>query len=100
MRGYDHALLIAKDIADKKGLDLLAVVSRFTQTRQVGSDKKHRMEQLQNAFYIKSPVTVRGRKVLIVDDITTSGATLDCMATVLHKAGASQINAVVFAQKQ
>lgn len=99
MRGYDHAQLIARDIATSKSLHYAPTISRLTQTRQVGSDKKHRLTQLQNAFFVRNAPALKGKDVLIVDDITTTGATLNCLAGVLYKAGARQINAVVFTQK-
>lgn len=99
MRGYDHAGLIAKDISRHTGLPYAPIVSRLTQTRQVGSDKAHRLTQLKDAFFVRDVTKIKGKDVLIVDDITTTGATINCLAETLYRAGAKQINAVVFTQK-
>ena len=100
-RGYDHAALIAQDVSKLRGLTYSPILARLTQTRQVGTDKKHRISQLKEAFCLKSPdLRLVGKEVLIIDDVTTTGATLDCVAEELYKAGARQINALIFAQKQ
>lgn len=100
LRSYDHAVLLARLIAIKRQLPWLRAVTRVSQTRQVGATRKQRREQLKNAFIVTKPTLIKGRNVLIIDDVTTTGATLETMAQTLKTAGAKQINALTFAQKQ
>lgn len=99
-RGYDHALLIARSLAAIKNLELVWAVSRVTQSRQVGADRQKRQDQLKNAFIVSKPKAVKVANILIIDDVLTTGATLEAMASALKQAGAKTITAAVFAQKQ
>ena len=99
-RGYDHAALLAKRIAAQKGLCWLPGAVRLTQARQVGASRQQRHDQLKEAFMIAKPRLIQGASVLLVDDVLTTGATLETLAKALKQAGAKTVNAVVFAQKQ
>jgi competence protein ComFC len=55
--------------------------------------------QLNGAFKVTKPHEIKGKQILIVDDVLTTGATLETYARVLKKAGAKQVRATVFAQK-
>lgn len=99
-RGYDHAELLAKEIARLTGRRFLPLLSRHGQTRQVGAKRATRTTQLSQAYWVKSLLLAKGRNILLVDDITTTGATIEAAAEVLKKAGAKSVSAVVFAQKQ
>jgi ComF family protein len=99
-RGYDHAELIATSLARKTSLKAKRLLRRHGQARQVGTKRAERARQLQGAFYSTKPEAVKGRYILLVDDVLTTGATLEETATVLKKAGADQVDAIVFAQKR
>lgn len=99
-RGYDQADLLARRIARQHGLMSGRVVTRLTQSRQVGANRKQRRTQLQDAFMVTKPDLIKKAEILLVDDVITTGATLEAMALVLKQAGAKLVNAVVFAQKQ
>lgn len=98
-RGYDHAEIIAGHLAKDSQLAWARSVSRLTQSRQVGASRAVRKRQLKNAFFIPKPSLLRGSQILIVDDVVTTGATLEAMAIELKRAGAKTINAAVFTQK-
>ncbi len=98
MRGYDQARLIAKSLARQKGLEFLALLERRVSSRQVGVGRIERFKQLEKAFIIKNPNKVKGANILVVDDVLTSGATLESAAKTLKQAGAKRVSAVVFAQ--
>lgn len=99
-RGYDHAVLIAKEIAKQTGLPYQEPVVRLTQTRQVGAGRKLRLSQLEAAFFVTQPQMVRRKDILLIDDVVTTGATLQAVARALKQAGAKSVRAAVFAQKQ
>ena len=97
-RGYDHAELLAKGLARKKQLPFSAALARSGQAHQVGSDRQKRQKQMKNAFRVKKRQHVTGKHVVLVDDILTTGATLEEAARTLKKAGAKTVSAIVLAQ--
>lgn len=98
-RGYDHAKLLARDVAARSGLIQDSPVVRLGQAHQFGASRQVRLRQLQDAFLVTSPNSVKGKRILLIDDVVTTGATLEALAKVLKRAGAQQIDALVFAQK-
>jgi ComF family protein len=97
-RGYDQAALLAREIAHTQGWQYATPLRRRHSQRQVGASRVLRMRQAQEAFELVEPDSVRGKHVLLVDDVTTSGATLLAAAQLLVRASAAQINAVVAAK--
>lgn len=97
-RGYDQAGLIARAFAREAGLPHLALLARVGQQHQVGAHRRQRLTQLAGAFRVTQPNLVRGRHIIIVDDVLTTGATLSAAAQVLEAAGAKRVEAAVFAQ--
>lgn len=97
-RGYDQASLIARELAIRTRLPYHACLSRLGQMHQHGASRHERLLQLTDAFRVIRPVIVRGKHVILVDDVITTGATLEAAAKVLHAAGAIRVDAVAFAQ--
>jgi ComF family protein len=98
-RGYDHAELIARALAVRRGLVCRRLVTRLTQTRQVGASRTQRIAQMKQAFCLAVSLDTLPSSVLVVDDILTTGSTVEAVATVLRESGARRVDAVVFAQK-
>lgn len=98
-RGYDQSELIAKRLAGLLGRPFLPLLLRQGQTRQVGASKAKRKQQLVAAFRPRNLISIKGASILLIDDIVTTGATLEAAAQVLKQAGAKQISAAAFAQK-
>jgi ComF family protein len=96
VRGYDQAELITRHLARRRGLEYRSLLRRVRTTRQVGSSRQQRFSQLEGAFVVQKPRIVTGASVLLIDDVLTTGATLESAATVLSQAGAKQIGAAVF----
>lgn len=97
-RGYDQARLLARALAKQTSLPYAPCLVRLGQQRQVGASRKQRFEQLSGAFRLASGYDVTGKTILLVDDVLTTGATLEAAAAVLKKAGAKRAEAVVFAR--
>lgn len=97
-RGYNPAHEIAASVARELHLPLAPVLGRLGQKRQVGARRRERLRQLTGAFYVFRAQAVSGKRVLLVDDILTTGATLAECAKVLRAAGAKRIEAAVVAR--
>lgn len=92
-RGYDQAELIARHFTVLRGLPLRRYLQRVTNTTQHIVGKSERHQQAKQAFTLnvrgdKGQMRPMGKKILLVDDIVTTGATLQAAAEVLTKAGA------------
>jgi ComF family protein len=99
-RGYDQARLLARQLARRGHLPYVEVLKRQGQAHQVGANREQRLWQLQTAFRACNLSAVRGRRLILVDDVVTTGATLEAAAAVLRAAGARRVDAVTFAQPQ
>jgi len=98
MRGYDQAALITRYLGRKLGLPNRKVLFRHGQTRQVGAGREERKHQLRNVFFIPSSKAVKNRHILLVDDVITTGATIEEAAKTLLQAGAASVHVLAFAQ--
>lgn len=97
-RGYDQAEVMARALAARYRLPYRALLGRSGQRKQVGSSKLTRASQLEDAFHVRSHRYTRDARIILVDDVITTGATLEAAATALRGAGARRVDAVVFAQ--
>lgn len=98
-RGYNQAERIASPLAARLGLPLVPVLRRARRTPpQTSLGKTERLANLRQAFHVPRPGRVRGLRLLLVDDVATTGATLDMAAGALRRAGAAGVTAVVAAR--
>jgi ComF family protein len=95
-RGYNQAELIAKKVALKQSLPYSAMLARISNVQQVGSRRTDRLKQVQGVFVSRK--SLAGQRVLIVDDVLTTGATLNECARVLRAAGAKAVWGAVAAK--
>lgn len=96
-RGYNQAERIARPLAGSLGLPLLPALRRIRRTPpQTSLGKAERLANLRRAFRVRRPV--QGLRLLLVDDVATTGATLEAAASVLKRAGAEGVTAVVAAR--
>jgi catechol 2,3-dioxygenase-like lactoylglutathione lyase family enzyme len=81
------------------GSDDLCFLTKAT-PQQVGLDKTARAQNVQGAFRVppEGKAEVTSRKLVLVDDVLTSGATIDACARALLRAGAQSVDVLVFAR--
>ena len=96
-RGYNQSTLLARPIAKyfNAVLDVDSVSRKYRQDMGHKSAKQRR-ENVRGVFRVKNKNNIYGKKILIVDDVMTSGATLYELNRVLRKAGADAVYAVSF----
>lgn len=105
VRGYDQAELIARAAARHLDLPFVHALERQRATiAQFDLDRRRRASNVAGAFAARAPDTVReaidGRWVLIVDDVTTTGATLAACGQALRTAGAVAVSAITVARER
>jgi ComF family protein len=95
-RGYNQSALIVKSLArlmdnETENGDGILIKTRETQSQMSTKDRKTRLENLRGAFSVTDPARVAGRVVIVVDDVTTTGATFAEARRALKDAGAKKI---------
>ena len=100
-RGYDQAELLANEIAAQLNLPLVPTLTKAYRRplSRLEGERSIRSARIMCAYSLRKGADVREKRILLVDDITTSGATLSECAQVLKCAGASEITCVTLAQK-
>ena len=98
-RGFNQALLLAKQLAPRATDATLLLRTRHTPP-QSALKRAERLRNVQGAFAVEPlrAATLRGQRVVLVDDVMTSGASLHAAALALRQAGAAHVTAVVFAR--
>jgi competence protein ComFC len=96
-RGFDHTRLIAKFLSNQSGQKMITALIRLGSTRQVGQPRNIRLKQTKGIFRVLKPDQIKGKNILLIDDVITTGSTLSEAASVLRKAGAKKVEAAVFA---
>jgi ComF family protein len=90
-RGFNQSLLIARVIASRRGAPLMArlLYKKKETPPQVSLSRRARLENLRGAFGVRGKL--RGERLLLVDDVITTGATAAECAKALRKAGAGEV---------
>ncbi len=98
-RGYNQAALLARPVSLAYGLPYRPnALTKVRETRsQVGLSAVERRQNVNDAFRGDLKVS-KGKSVLVIDDVTTSGATLNACASALLQAGARQVFALTLAR--
>lgn len=98
-RGFNQSALIAAALVVGGPVPLRAWLVRTRETPpQVGQDRAGRQANVAGAFACPDPAAVWGRHLLLLDDVMTTGATLDACADALYRAGAASVRALVVAR--
>jgi ComF family protein len=99
-RGFNQSALIARHLTAGSGIPVRSgwLVRARDTPPQVGRDLVARRANVDGAFTCPDPEAIRGQRIVILDDVATTGATLDACAAALRAAGAASISALVVAR--
>ncbi len=98
-RGYNQAVLLAELLARGAGVPVVMALQRVRYTpSQTRLDREGRIENLRNAFALRQNAPVKSRHLLLVDDVLTTGSTVNECARILKQAGAASVRVAVVAR--
>ena len=88
-RGFNQAYILAKMLSRRHGVPILTgVLDRIRPTPPQTGKRRERIRNVRGAFRVQRPEKIRGRSILLIDDVYTTGATVNECAKVLMRAGA------------
>ena len=101
-RGFNQALELATHLAPRAKVDARLLLRVRETPPQSGLARAERLRNLRGAFALEParPHALRGKHVVLVDDVMTSGASLFAAAQVLRDGGAANVAAIVFAHTE
>jgi ComF family protein len=100
-RGFNQAVLIARELSQATSLPLdevSLVRTQHTNRHRAGMDWKGRRDTVADAFQVMYPALLAGERVLLVDDVFTTGATVSSCAKALLEAGAVEVFVLTIAR--
>jgi ComF family protein len=98
-RGFNQAELLARPLAHRLGVPVGAALERRRNTdTQASLSPSERRSNVAGAFALRRGAEVRGKRILLVDDVLTTGATVGAAAAVLRRAGASHVAVLTLAR--
>jgi len=100
-RGYNQTALLAAEIAKTARARFAprALLRTRDTTAQASLDRDARRVNLRGAFRARDPLKIKGKHVLLVDDVATTGSTLRACLEALREAGASRVTTIVLARR-
>lgn len=98
-RQYNQAAILAQKLCIEESEGKFSTILRRKRPTpsQGHQSRSQRYENMKGAFYVKKPEVIKGKSILLVDDVVTSGATLEECAYTLKRAGAERVYAITIA---
>lgn len=100
-RGFNQAEEIAMHVSKLAGVPIIGTLEKIKEnTHQAGLTRKERVKNIVNTIAVreKEKETIKGKVVLVIDDVFTTGSTLSECAKVLKKSGATKVRTLTFAK--
>ncbi len=99
-RGFNQSLILANTLGKKQQINVnFSLLKRRKSTlTQTGLNKKEREQNIKGAFEVSDNKNIAGKNIILIDDVYTTGATLNECAKTLMKAGAKKVAALTLAR--
>ena len=98
-RGFDQTRLLAAEVSRRTGIPVRRALRKTRHTpAQAGLSRARRRTNVARAFHVPLPGDVRGLHVLLLDDVLTTGATVNAAAAALKRAGAARVSVLTLAR--
>jgi ComF family protein len=98
-RGFNQSKILARLVANERRVEMLPVVQRIRATAvQAGLTNSNRRKNVAGAFRVSDRTQVAGKRILLIDDVMTTGATAAACASALKRAGASSVTLLTLAR--
>jgi len=100
-RGFNQSDLLAQEISNYFKIPFVNLISRQKNTQtQIGLDRQARQKNVQDAFILNNYNSYKNKKIILIDDVVTTGSTLKECAKILQKNGFEEIYGLVIAQRE
>ncbi len=97
-RGYNQSSCIAEGMAAQMGIPTAELLTRRVMNEtQTNKSRMERWKNVEGIFMVKDKKKVENRRILLIDDVVTTGATLQSCTIELYKSGAAEVSAAVMA---
>jgi ComF family protein len=98
-RRFNQAAMLGREVARQSGIrfEPSALIRKRATPPQVGLSRQQRRENVAGAFAVSDAARIKDAKVVIVDDVITTGATVGACARVLKRAGAARVDVIALA---
>ena len=99
-RGYNQSVLLARELSKLTGIevDVTSLVKIKNTKAQSSLLGKNRLKNIKNAFAIKNTNKIKNKRIVLIDDVMTTGATLSECAKILIRAGAKSVDTLTVAR--
>ena len=100
-RGFNQSALLASIIAKKAKLEYIPnlLIKKENKTPQAGLERKERLKNIQNSFQINKDYNIKDKKILLIDDVITTGATVNECCRMLRKDNPAKIYVLSLAKR-
>ena len=98
-RGYNQSQLLAEVAGKRLGIPVVNAVKRIgLRSRQAGRNRQERHRSLKGIFALRSDISLEGKRVLLLDDVITTGATLTAVSRVVLKGKPASLQVITLAR--
>jgi ComF family protein len=97
-RGFNQTDELALVLREHTGLPIEPLLRRHTNSSQAGLTHQRRRANVRQAFSVAAPHRAAGRRLLLIDDVFTTGATANACARTLKQAGAAHVSILALAR--